>query len=67
MMKCRVFCGKTGLFPMGRVFPVVRTVATVRFRVELEPEATQEIEYVANTHPDSCIRLSFRSGFASCG
>ena len=38
MLKCRVFGDKTGPFPMGRVFRVVRSVATVRFRVEPEPE-----------------------------
>jgi len=42
MLKCRVFGGKTGPFPMGRVFRVVRRGATVRFQVEPEPEPTRE-------------------------
>ena len=42
-LKCRVFGGKTGPFPMVLVVRVVRPVATVRFRVELYPEPTREI------------------------
>ena len=42
MLKCQVFGGKTGPFPVGRVFRVLRPVATVRFRVEPEPEPTWE-------------------------
>jgi hypothetical protein len=49
MFKCRVFGGKTGPFPVGRVFRVVRPVATVRFRVEPDPEPTREFGPVANT------------------
>jgi len=49
MLKCQVFGGKTGPFPMGRVFRVVRPVATVRFRVEPDPEPTREFGPVANT------------------
>ena len=49
MLKYQVFGGKTGPFPMGRVFRVVRPVATVRFQVEPEPEPTREFELVANT------------------
>jgi hypothetical protein len=51
MLKCRVFEVKTGPFPVGRVFRGVRPVATVRFRVEPEPEPTREIGPVANTSP----------------
>jgi hypothetical protein len=49
MLKCRVFGGKTGPFPVGRVFRVVRTVAMVRIWVEPEPEPTWEFGPVANT------------------
>jgi len=49
MLKCQVFGGKTGPFPVGRVFRVLRPVATVRFRVEPEPEPTWEFWPVANT------------------
>jgi hypothetical protein len=48
-LKCAVFGGKTGPFPMVRVFPVVGPVAMVRFRVEPYPEPTREIGPVANT------------------
>jgi hypothetical protein len=48
-LKCRVFGGKTAPFPTVRVFRVVRPVATVRFRVELNPEPTREFGPVANT------------------
>jgi len=50
MLKCRVFGGKTGPFPVGRVFRVVRPVATVRFRAEPDPEPTREFGPVANTN-----------------
>ena len=49
MLKCRVFGGKTGPFPVGLVFGVVRSIAMVRFRVEPEPEPTREFGPVANT------------------
>jgi hypothetical protein len=49
MLNCPVFGGKTSPFPVGRVFRMVRPVATVRFRVEPEPEPTREFEPVANT------------------
>src|SRR5882757_782054 len=48
-LKCRVFGGKTGPFPMVRVFRVVRPVATVRVRVEPYPEPAREFGPVANT------------------
>jgi hypothetical protein len=48
-LKCRVFDGKTGPFPMVRVFHEVRPVATVGFRVEPYPEPTREFGPVANT------------------
>jgi len=48
-LKCRVFAGKTGPFPTVRVFGVVRPVATVRFRVEPDPEPTRDFGPVANT------------------
>jgi hypothetical protein len=51
-LKCRVFGGKTGPFPMVRVFRVVRPVAMVRFRVEPYPELAREFGPVANTTPD---------------
>ena len=49
MLKCRVLGGKTGPFPVDRVFRVVRPIPTVRFPVESEPEPTREIGPVANT------------------
>jgi len=49
MLKCRVFGGETGPFPMAWVFRVIRPDATVRFGVEPEPEATWELGPVANT------------------
>jgi len=48
-LKCWVFGGKTGPFPVVQVVRVVRPVATVRFRVELYPEPTREIGPVAHT------------------
>jgi len=48
MLKCRVFGGTTGPFPVGRVFRVVRTVATVRLRMEPEPQPTREFGPIAN-------------------
>jgi hypothetical protein len=48
-LKCRVFGGKTGPFPMVLVFRVVRPVATVQFRVEPYLEPTRQIGPVANT------------------
>jgi hypothetical protein len=52
-LKCRVFGGKTAPFPTVRVFRVVRPVATVRCRVEPNPEPTREFGPVSNT---SCTR-----------
>jgi len=52
VLKCRVFSSKTGPFPMCRVFLVVRPVATVRVRVEPEPDPTSEFGPVANTKPN---------------
>jgi len=46
---CRVFGGKTAPFPTVRVFRVVRPVATVRVRVEPDPEPTGQFGPVANT------------------
>ena len=54
MLKCRVFGGKTGPFPMGPVIRVVRSVAMVQIRVELEPEPTWEfgpVAYTNGVHP----------------
>jgi len=48
-LKCRVFGGKTAPFPTVWVFRVVRHVATVRLRVEPNPEPTREFGPVANT------------------
>jgi len=48
-LKCRVFGGKTAPFPTVRVFRVVRPVATVRVRVEPNPELTRQFGPVANT------------------
>jgi hypothetical protein len=47
--KCRGCGGETGQFPVGRVFGVVRRVATVQFLVEPQLELTQEFRPVANT------------------
>ena len=49
-LKCRVFGGKTGPFPMFQVFHVIRPVATVQFRVELSLEPTRDFGPVANTN-----------------
>jgi hypothetical protein len=51
-LKCRVFGGKTGPFPMVQDIRVVRPVATVRFRVEPYPEPTRESGPIANTNVD---------------
>jgi len=48
-LKCPVFGGKTGPFPMVQVYCVVRPGATVRFWVELEPEPTRNFGPFANT------------------
>jgi hypothetical protein len=48
-LKYRVFGGKTAPFPTVRVFRVVRPVATVRFRVEPNPEPIREFGPDANT------------------
>jgi len=48
-LKCRVFGGKTAPFPTVQVFRVVRPVATVRVRVEQDPEPTRQFGPVANT------------------
>jgi len=48
-LKCLVFGGKTGPFPMVLVFHVVRPGAKVRFRVEPAPELNREFRTVANT------------------
>jgi hypothetical protein len=47
--KCRVVGGKTAPFPTVRVFHVVKPIATVRFRVEPNPELTREFGPIANT------------------
>jgi len=66
MLKCRVFGGKTGPFPEGRVVRVVGTVGTVRFRVEPEPELTREFGSGGNPnqvqHPPKivCLPLIFK-------
>jgi len=49
MLKCQVFVDKTGPFPVSRVFCVVKPVATVRLRVEPEPEPTREFGPIAIT------------------
>ena len=66
-LKCRVFSGKTSPFPKVQVFHVVRAVATVRFRVEPEPQPTHEFGPIAKTscHLISkveCIRPSYEIG-----
>jgi len=50
MLKWRVFGGKPGPFQMGPVFRVVKAIATVRTRVEPEPEPTREFGPVATTN-----------------
>jgi hypothetical protein len=42
-LKCRVFGGKTGPFPMVLDFHVVRAIATVQFRVEPYLALTREL------------------------
>jgi hypothetical protein len=62
-LKCRVLGGKTGPFPMVRVFRVVRPVATVRFQVEPYPEPTRQIGPVANTNcSESTLAEIVKSG-----
>ena len=61
MLKCWVFVGKTGPFPMGWVFRVVRPIATVLFRVKPEPEPTRQFGPVANTTHSSGVL-----GFHNC-
>jgi hypothetical protein len=48
-LKCRIFDDKTGQFRMVLVVQFVRPVATVRFRVELDPEPAQQFGSVINT------------------
>ena len=61
-LKCRVFGGKTGPFPMVWVFRVVRPVATVRFRVEPYLEPTREFGPVANTtHNEAGEKISYKA------
>jgi hypothetical protein len=60
-LQCRGFGGKSAPFPTVRVFRVVRPVATVRFRVEPNPEPTREFGPVANT-TRTCQPASF-AGF----
>jgi hypothetical protein len=50
---CWVIGGKTRPFPLGRVFHLVRPIATVWFVMEWEPELTREFGPVAHT---SCIQ-----------
>jgi len=57
MLKCLAVGGKTGPFWMGRGVPVVTPITMIRFRVELDPEATREFGAVANTH---CLQLVIR-------
>jgi hypothetical protein len=47
-VKWQVFGGNTGPFPTVWVIRVVRPVAIVLCRVELDPEPTQESESIAN-------------------
>ena len=50
--KCRVVGGKTAPFPTVWVLRVIRPVATVRVRVELDPEPTWQFGPDANTSRD---------------
>jgi hypothetical protein len=52
-LKCRDFGCKTAPFPMVQVFRVVRPGATVRVRVEPNPEPTREFQPVANSTRNS--------------
>ena len=54
--KCRVCVGKTAPFPAVWVFRVVRPVATVRVRVESDPEQTRQFGPIANTTVDATIK-----------
>jgi hypothetical protein len=56
-LKCRVFGGKTAPFPTVRVFRVVRPLATVRVRVEPDPEPTRKFGPVANTMEDQQLLM----------
>ena len=49
IVNCRVFGGKTGPFPVGRVLHEVRPVGIVRFRVEPDLEPTRKFGLVGNT------------------
>jgi hypothetical protein len=59
MLKCRIFGGKTGRFPVGRVFRGVTHVAMVRFRVEPELEPTLEFGPIANTISNSAFSKGY--------
>jgi len=56
--KSQVFDGYTRPFQMVRVIHMVRVVATVLFRAELEPEPSRKFGTVANTtqskHSSEC-------------
>ena len=52
VLKCRVFGGETGPFPMSQDFHVLRPIATVQFRVEPELEPTREVGPVVDTTVD---------------
>jgi len=68
MSICRVFVGKTGPFPLGRVFRVSSPVATVRFHVEPEPEPTREFRPVVVTSAvTAASRLSRTVAGAAAG
>jgi len=59
-LKSRVFGGKTGPFPMVRVFRVVRPLATVRFQVERNPEPTREFwlfAYTTHHQSEACHQV----------
>jgi len=59
-LKWRVVRGKTGPYPMVRVFRVVQPVAMVRFQVEPEQEMTREFGPITITMLQYTIRISSR-------
>ena len=57
-LKCRVFGSKTGPFSTVQVCCVLTPVATVRIKVEPEPEPNQEFGTMANTSKTIFVSFS---------
>jgi hypothetical protein len=57
MLKCRILGGKTGPFPVARVFRVVRPIATVQIQVEPDPQPTRDFGPVAITEDGTAVAV----------